>query len=350
MDSIALIDKNFAVKPDFDTSGLTIYEVTKAPFSIYGLILPQNNADKFRRMPIEDAERVSDNVHFLSSRTAGGRLKFKTNSKRIAIFAKMGVISRLSCFALTGSAGFDLYVNNEFQGIFLPPNDMVDGYNSLLKLEDDSEKEITIHFPLYSEVISLMIGLDMDATVSKSGDYAITNPVVYYGSSITQGGCASRPGNSYEAMIARRFGINYLNLGFAGSALGEKEMAEYISKLDMSAFVLDYDYNAPNIEHLNNTHLPFYQVVREKNPTLPIVIISRPCTRLNEENRKRMEIIATTYRFAKANGDENVYFINGYEMMSRCGHDATIDGTHPNDLGFDCMANTIGEFLSTILK
>jgi lysophospholipase L1-like esterase len=144
--------------------------------------------------------------------------------------------------------------------------------------------------------------------------------------------------------------LDYINLGFSGNAKGELAMADYINTLDFSVFVYDYDHNAPTVEHLAATHEPFFRRIREAHPTVPVIMLTRPHATYGEDEIARRAVVKATYDHAKAEGDENVYFINGYEMMSRCGHDATIDGTHPNDLGFDCMANTIGEFLSTIIK
>ena len=74
---------------------------------------------------------------------------------------------------------------------------------------------------------------------------------------------------AYQAIIARRLGCNYVNLGFSGSAKGEEEMAKYIAGLDMSVFVMDYDHNAPDAQHLLDTHGRFFKIIREKKPIYP---------------------------------------------------------------------------------
>ena len=127
-------------------------------------------------------------------------------------------------------------------------------------------------------------------------------------------------------------------------------MTDYIAGLDMSVFVLDYDHNAPDAEYLEKTHEKAYLTVREKNPTLPIVMMSCPRADLSGEWGRRLEIIRRTYDNAVAAGDKNVYMINGSEFFREIGHDYASDGVHPTDLGFDIMAKTIYPMLKAILE
>ena len=133
---------------------------------------------------------------------------------------------------------------------FVPKVKIADGYESVIDLGETKMRQITINFPLYSAVSSLEIGLQETAVVESPTPYRVETPVVFYGSSITQGGCASRPGNCYTAVLSRRLDFDHVNLGFSGSGKAEQEMADYIAGLDMSVFVYDYDHNAPNLAHL----------------------------------------------------------------------------------------------------
>lgn len=112
--------------------------------------------------------------------------------------------------------------------------------------------------------------------IGKPTPYSIEKPIVFYGSSITQGGCASRPGNSYTHIICRWLDANMVNLGFSGNAKGEPEMAELISQIDMGALVMDYDHNAPDAEYLLNTHENFFKIIRSNHPYLPVIFVSKP--------------------------------------------------------------------------
>ena len=205
--------------------------------------------------------------------------------------------------------------------------------------------------PLYGGIKSIYIGVDRNSKIEPPAEYRVSKPVVYYGSSITQGGCASRPGMAYQAIISRRLDCDFLNLGFAGNAKAEQEMVDYITGLDMSLFVMDYDHNAPTVEHLSATHEKMFKQIRLAHPELPILMMSRPKYYLVEDERIRLEIVKATYDNAVAAGDKNVFFINGSTLMnSEIKDNGTVDGCHPTDLGFFSMAQRIIPVMKEILK
>jgi hypothetical protein len=211
-------------------------------------------------------------------------------------------------------------------------------------------REIIIHFPLYSNVCDLFIGLSRDSEILAAPLYRVEKPVVFYGSSVTQGGCASRPGTCYQGFLSRWLDFDYINLGFSGSARGEDEMADYIASLDMSVFVCDYDYNAPSAEHLEKTHEKLFMKVRAAHPDLPIILVTRPKPHYCEgEDLNCFEVIKKTYENALARGDKNVRFIDGRTMFEFAGTEGTVDSVHPTDLGFLSMAKRIAEDLKTFL-
>ena len=133
------------------------------------------------------------------------------------------------------------------------------------------------------------------------------------------------------------------NLGFTGNAKGEPEMAAYIAGLDMSALVLDYDYNAASAEALKATHEPFFRIIRERHPSLPILLLSKPNVDNDEaESARRRNVILQTYRQAMESGDRRVYFLDGAFLFGTSYRDCcTVDGCHPNDLGFLRMAEAV---------
>ncbi len=349
MYDIAKIDENFKVESKIEREGLVFCNVLDAPFSVHGLFYEDG---KFRRLPRAVAETVNEGVLLLHANTAGGRVRFRTNSPYVAIHAEMGAIGKMSHFPLTGSAGFDLYCKIDgkdvYQQTFMPPFTMEEGFESIIELGDSVWRDITIHFPLYSEVTSLYVGL-ADGKAEAPKEYKNKNRIVYYGSSITQGGCASRPGLAYENILSRRFDCDHVNLGFSGNARGEKEMAEYIKNLDMTVFVLDYDHNARSVEDLQNTHEAMYKTVRSAYPHIPILMLTRPKLHLVGDEPARLEVVKTTYENAKKNGDENVYFLSGPEMMAGTDNEGTVDNCHPNDIGFCAMAKAIGDVLKPLL-
>ncbi len=343
------IDTNFVTDKNFDPTGLKFYNVLEAPFKIYGLILPDEENKCFLRAPKAVADNTNGGVRELNYHTAGGRVRFRTNSGRIAIYASLNHISRMSHFPFSGTAGIDVYVNGEFLRTFIPPKDVEEKFVMIKPFNDTEMKEVQVNFPLYSGVNELHIGLDEGAIVKEGRGYDYDKPIVYYGSSITQGGCASRPGNSYEAVIERETNCDYINLGYSGSARGEKIMAEHIASLDMKIFVLDYDYNAKTAADLRKTHEAFYKTIREKHPDIPIIMASKPDYSIIEA-KERKAIIRRTYLNAKRRG-ENVYFIDGEKIMRKyAGTDGTVEGTHPNDFGFRAMAKGFGDIIKKLLK
>lgn len=347
MQNIANIDTNFKVETKINKPDIKFYDIKQSPFQIHGVFFEDG---KFRRMPAAVAKSVSDGVFALHANTAGGRVRFKTDSPYIAIYAKMPAIGKMSHFALTGSAGFDLYrEDGGYINSFVPPFDMEVGYEGVIQVKGEGMRDYTVNFPLYSDVSELYIGLSESATVCAPAPYKIEKPVVYYGSSITQGGCASRPGSAYESILSRWFSCDHINLGFSGNAKGEVEMAEYISSLEMSVFVYDYDHNAPTVEHLQMTHEPMFKKIRSAHPDLPIVLMSKPKPKLNPEDEQRLEIIRTTYHNAIQNGDKNVYLIDGRTLMEMAGNDGLVDANHPTDFGFASMAKRLAETLGQIL-
>ena len=347
MYDISVIDSNFHVPTKLQETDLRFYDVNQAPFQIHGVFY---DSGRFLRIPAHVAATVNEGVFRLNGNTAGGRVRFRTDSPHIAIYAKMSEIAKMSHFALTGAAGFDLYLDHVgYLDTFKPPFDITDGFEAIVYRNSSGMQDFTINFPLYSQVDELFIGLSQNACIEAPKPYAMKTPIVYYGSSITQGGCASRPGNSYESIISRRFDTDYINLGFSGNARGEQEIADYISGLEMSVFVCDYDHNAPSVAHLDQTHERLYQTVRQAQPDLPIILMSRPQFYLTDEEKQRLSIIQRTFANAKAAGDRNIYLLDGPQLMALARNEGTVDNCHPNDLGFVSMAKAVGDLLETIL-
>ena len=349
MDQISKIDKNFEVKTKLELENVRFYSALDKPFSLHGVFYADG---LFRRMPEIDAKNVSDSVLRLHTHTAGGRLRFRTNSKYIAIKAVMPHIGKMPHFALTGSAGFDLYVGTDEKYVktFAPPFGIENGFESVIKFSSGEARDFTINFPLYSSISQLYVGLEDTAIVEAPQPYKIEKPIVFYGSSITQGGCASRPGNSYECRVSRALSADFVNLGFSGSCRAEETMAHYVKNLDMSVFIYDYDHNSRTSKYLEETHQKFFKIIRDANPTLPIVILSRPEPVLKGGALVSRDIIEKTCLDSRAEGDQNVYFIDGPALMKLAGFDGTVDNCHPNDLGFYSMAEAIISVLKPIVE
>ena len=198
------------------------------------------------------------------------------------------------------------------------------------------ETDYVLNFPLYNEVCKLYIGIRRGSQLLPPKEaYSNDRPVIFYGSSITQGGCASRAGTCYQNHLSRALNMDYVNLGFSGNGRGEDAMIDYLASLEMSAFISDYDHNAPTPEHLAATHEKLYLAVRRAHPDIPYVMITRPNFLNREGDVGSRLVVMNTYRNAIAAGDRNVYYLDGASLFAGDEWDAcTVDGVHPNDLGF----------------
>lgn len=348
MKDLKELDKNFAIETNIIREGLSFYNIDFAPFKIYGVFKEKG---LYRRLPDEYAKQISEGVYEFSKQSAGGRVRFVTDSPYIVLKTKL-IPGKMDHFALTGSAGFDMYAEwkneHRYMGTFRPPVEVTDGYEAVKDFSQKIERIFTINFPLYSCVEELYIGVQEGCILREAPEYAVNKPIVFYGSSITQGGCASKPSSCYQSILSRQFGFDYINLGFSGSARGEDLMIDYIKKLDMSMFVMDYDFNAQSIEELENTHEKLFLAVRKSHPDIPILILPRPNYYVTSED-ERVKIIERTYKNAKDGGDDKVFYITSRKLMDVVRDNGTVDGIHPTDSGFFSMACAIAEVFEQVL-
>ena len=346
------IDRNLKIESSIRKDDMIWLSPKEAPISIHGLY--ETEQDKpYHRLPEYVAKASNAGVEEHNFDTAGGRIRFSTDSPYIAVKTVMNERMAMINMCKAGQSGFDLYRYADGKQVyintFMPSAVLTKGYESCI----DVKPEMTtynINMPLYDGVKEVYIGLAKGSEIAPASPYRYKKPVLYYGSSITQGASASHPGNSYEGFIERLFDTDYINLGFSGSAKAEKAMCDYLASLDVSVFVCDYDHNAPTLEHLRNTHYPLYKTFRSANPDTPVVFVSRPVFCDNSDSIDRRAVIFETYRIARENGDNNVYFIDGALLFTGEFSDCcTVDRTHPNDLGFYRMGNVIGEAVGKLL-
>lgn len=328
------------------------WAVTQPPFSVHGLLLPLDQG--YRRLP--ESMHLNPNLAHLSRHTAGGRIRFATDAAYVHVCVTLDSASFMAHMPLTGSSGVDVFVDDRIYAQTIKPAISPEGcklpaYGATVQLPGEGLRTVALYLPLYDAVKEVLVGLPKSARLTPPRSYRIEKPVVFYGSSITQGGCASRTSLGHCALLARFLDAEFVNLGFSGNAKGEPEMARYIAGLEMSCFVLDYDHNTPNPEHLERTHGPFYEIVRQAQPDLPIVMISSPNSDTLKEGTQRRAVIRATYDRAMARGDRKVYYVPGDALLGLNHRECCrVDGIHPNDLGFMRMAETILPVLATALE
>ena len=326
------------------------YDLLTPPLELSGLAVKEKG--KFWRLPEDLIDNVNEDIKSLGKHTAGACVRFRTDSEQIELKVTLSGCVHHSHFAPSGHSGCDVYFDKQFANAIRPEKEDQTYYEGISKrpfYQSRGVRDVQINLPLYNGVNDLVIGVDDGANVLPPTPFKIKKPVVFYGSSITQGACASKPGNAYFSMLSRALDFPVYCLGFSGSAHGEKNMAEYIAGLSMSAFVMDYDHN-DGMPELLGRHEPFFKIIREKNPELPIILPSRGDFERKAENRELREVVRATYNNAVAAGDKNAYFIDGETYFGKKDRGCfTVDGVHPTDLGMWAMAQTMEPILKKIL-
>ena len=345
--NLSQIDPSLVYDGSITEADIAFYDIKKLPVDFYGLYDPLGEAP-YKRMPVDAAELVSDRVAALNLNTAGGRIRFSTDSAYVAISVTVPKATNAIMTAVN-VRGFDLYEDfpttgqSKFRGVYKPGGKNPEGYQGIIKFTEKKMRYFTLNFPCYAQVHEVLLGLQKDSVIGEGMKYVNSKPIVYYGSSITQGAAACRPGNTYQNMISRRFNFDYHNYGFSGSGKAEPAMVEYLAGLDMCCFVCDYDHNTPNAEYLHKTHFPMYEQIRAAHPDIPYIMISRPDFDADyNQSILRRDAIIDSFRRAYGAGDKLVYYIDGAGIFAgEYEYCCTVDGTHPNDLGFMLMSEAI---------
>ena len=255
----------------------------------------------------------------------------------------------------TGMSGLDLYVNDEgvwrWIGNGRPSAQATQAV--LASGIPEGNHEYLVYLPLYNGTKSLEIGVP-PASKPAARPAGHNKPIVFYGTSITHGGCASRPGMAYPAILGRRFGCPVINLGFSGNGKMDPEVGELLAELDVAAYVLDC---IPNMspEMVTERVVPVVTALREARPDTPIIIVENiqyqagaflPASRTAYEDKNKA--LRASYEQLLAKGVTGLQYVPADTLLGSDG-EGTVDGTHPTDLGFMRMADAIGAFLRNVL-
>lgn len=282
-------------------------------------------------------------VKKLFTHSAGLAISFTTNSTAIKAKWTVGGNPQLPNLTATAQKGLDLYIKRDgewvFAGVGMPGGTASE--RTLVENMDAAKKECLLYLPLYDELKSLEIGVT-DGAYLRKGENPFMGKMVIYGSSILQGAAASRPGMTYPARLSRSSGYNFVNLGLSGSGKMEKPVAEMLADIDADAFILDCIPN-PSPQEITERTTDFIMALRQKHPETPIIVIQtvvREVGNFNQKLREKVkgqnEAIATQMEQLRKKGVKNLYFIREDHFLGT-DHEGTVDGTHPNDLGFDRM-------------
>ncbi len=300
----------------------------------------------YERLPKRALPDVTDMVRTLSKRTAGIAIRFETDSKTIGAIWDGG--SAMNHMAATGNSGLDLYAKRdgkwEFVAVGKPTTERT---TVTLKGNLSGEQaEYLLYLPLYNGVTELLIGVEPHAKLIKPAPRPANRikPIVFYGTSITQGGCASRSGMAHAAILGRWFDREVINLGFSGSGKMEPIMAELLGEIDAAVFVLEC---LPNMttEMVTERVIPFVRILRKDRPDTPILMVESP---LNLPNRGGNKELNKAFKQLSAEGQTRLYYLPGESQLAG-DENGTVDGVHPTDLGFYRMAVAYKPVLAAIL-
>ncbi len=343
------------------TQPLQWHDPKQPPFHIAGFAWFDIDRT-FRRMPLRPPHRLPEAVDQLANATAGGQVRFITSSTQIAVRVKLPGLAGMNHMPATGQCGFDVYIEQAGRKVFYNTakyDRTLQEYEYLLcDLEPGNLYNVTLNFPLYMGVDDLEVGLDPAARILPPPPYDVAKRVIIYGTSITQGGCASRPGMCYSNILSRRINLEFINLGFSGNGKGEPEVARTIATIRNPAlFVLDYEANTSGSGGIGQTLPDFLHILREAHPSVPILVVSRipnitegfhgdvRASRLKWRDYQR-----TTVDNLRNAGDRNIFFQDGSDLLGPDWQECTVDSVHPNDLGFMRMADGLTPVIRNILK
>lgn len=308
----------------------------------------------YDRLPKNVTTNVNRGVRAMKHFTAGMQARFSTTSKKLQIkWVPYDKKLAMSHMPATGVSGVDVYVRKPGKKWrYAKTGRISDAKGSAVTVDLwGGFNEVIINFPLYNGLKSLKVGIDEKATLSPLPPRAsgVDKPVVFYGTSITHGGCASRPGLAFVSIIGRDLDVPVVNLGFSGSGKMEYEMSEHVSAIDASCYVLDCLWN---MQMKDKTGLPEYEPfirnLRAKRPDIPIIMAGH-CDVFCRPTNPKEKFTRKLYDKLIKEGWKNLYFLPGDNMLGT-DREGTVDGVHPNDIGMVRMAEVYGKAVKEALN
>lgn len=314
-------------------------------------------AAPFDRLPARAKAVVRPPVWKLSRCSAGMAVRFRSDATSLDVRWRLGG-DRLALphMPATGVSGLDLYVQ-ELGRLRWLATGFPFGQKNELKIVsglDGTMREFVLYLPLYNSIEELEIGVAPGFQLSPWPREDAPRPIVFYGTSITQGACASRPGACHVAILGRRLDRPVINLGFSGNGTLDLDFAPLLAEIDAAVYVLDC---LPNMHAaLVRARLaPFVRALRAKRPTTPILIVEDrryADAYLRSDRRRRSEsswrACRESFETLRADGVRGLHYVRGAALLGEDSED-TVDGSHPSDLGFQRMAEVFADALYEVL-
>ncbi len=308
----------------------------------------------YRRLPDAAEGKVPPAVWSLAAHSAGLFIDFQTDSPRIELrWTLTSANLAMPHMPATGVSGIDLYRKDETGRWFYVANARPQAKQNAASIDTANAsaqmRPYRIYLPLYNGVESMEIGITPDSRFEQAPEPA-SKPVVYYGTSIAQGACASRPGMAFTAILHRRLDRPIVNLGFSGSGKMEPEMADLLAQIDPSVFVIDclWNLSGSDSQTIEQRVDNLARTLRKAHPQTPIVFVEQSHfkgpfpMRTSLAQQKALDALVKE-------GLANLHAIPGDDLLGRDG-DGTVDGCHPNDLGMKTHADALLPILESLLK
>jgi len=313
----------------------------------------------YDRLPANVTTNVNGGVRSMKHHTSGMLFRFVTDSKKLT-FKWVPYNEGLSMDHMpsTGMSGIDVYRYDAAKGrwLYVATGRIWDGKNGgTLSVDWTPGTPCLVNLPLYNGVKSFSLGVDPAAKVEALGPRksGVDKPVVFYGTSITHGGCCSRPGLAFVNRVGRDFDVPVVGLGFSGSGFMEYEMSEHLARIDASCYVLDCLWNMALTEKerpgrsVEGNYERFIRNLRAKRPDTPIIMaeacdVYGGCGRYSARLGSMKVAIRKLYEKLLAEGWKNLVYLPDDEMFVG-DYEGTVDGCHPNDLGMESMARAFGK-------
>ena len=345
------------------------YDAAEAPFKIYGLPFFETE-HVYRRLPLNPPAPLPPSVESLCGIPAGGQVRFRARFRSMALRVTMEHAPKMTKTDMPpmGLCGFDCYLNRAGEEPFYiatasPRNreDFLQVYEArVLEMDEPDDYFVTLNMPLYCRLVKLEVGLDDNAAVSE-GEPFPPGRIVVYGSSIMHGCSASRPDMLSTNILSRWMNREFINLGFSGNAKAEPEVALAMRRITDVSLIVVEAANSPDAAWLEERLPRFLELLREVYPTVPILVwqiadFARFIVRPKEAAvfAAKREVEEKTVRSRIAAGDRHISIARMSYEDEFMGHDlsreATVDGTHPTNLGFAMMAKKLYPILTSILN
>ena len=314
-----------------------------AKFPIFGKATDQT-LTRYDRLPASYKEISRKPVWDLGRNTAGLYIRFRSNSPFIKVAWTSLTGRSMNHMAATGVRGVDLYWLNgdtwQFVRVGRPAKDKYTESTIISNMEP-VEREWMLYLSLYDGVSDIKIGVASDSYIEqpKVNSPAAGNQIVFYGTSIMQGGCVSRPGALATSIISRELNREVINLGFSGNAFLDYEIAELMAQVESpSLFVLDYAPNS-NAEKIRERGKKFFEIIRNAHPDVPVIFVERPISphsildqKTGADTKARNEAQKELYQSLRKAGQKKLYYLEAEKILGD-DREGTVDGTHSTDLG-----------------